>query len=120
MSITDNIQYGHYIVRMAELTEPILGFGYSLNICSMSGKYAYGVFKINHARYSYDDKENNNPMKAFKLDLEPVSGPHFQRRDWYTSSVLSSWDIVEGHSKVFDNYDEALTFAQEQNKTSQK
>jgi len=115
MDTTNNPQYGHFAVRLAELTEPILGFGYSLGMCSMSGKTSYGVFKINHARRSYDHPENTDPKKAHKIDLEPVSSIHFQRRDWYSGSVLDSYSIKNGYTRVFNNYDKALAYANMKN-----
>ncbi|WQJ53810.1 MAG: hypothetical protein [Wendovervirus sonii] len=116
METTQNPQYGHFIVRESYITEPVLGFGYSLGMCSVTNKTKYGVFKINHAKYSYEIENCENPVKAYKVDLEPMDSENFIRRDFYAIDVFSQFDYAHCNVKIFDNFEEAQDYANEMNR----
>lgn len=105
MITTLNPQYGHYMVRKMNAVED-LPFGF----CSITNNQIYGIFKINHARYSYDIASYTDPRKAYKIDLEPVGLTCFQRRDWYTGDMFNPETC-----QIFDNYYEALNWANSMN-----
>ena len=100
MITTSNPQYGHFVVRKC---------------CVTKNSRTYGIFRINHARNSYDDPENTDPRKAFKIDLEPVGKTDFVRKDWYVSGTISEREQKACRYQSFDNYYEALNWAESMN-----
>lgn len=85
---------GKYVVIKMETID--MDFG----ICvSMSGKYDYGVFKVEN--YTFEGT-------SFKAYLDPCM-PGFYRRAWYTSDLADDF-MNDPCTGIFNNKEDAFDF----------
>lgn len=108
MLTTSNPQYGHYLVKKMQVVESSFGFQ------TMTDKMKYGVFRIDHNTSGFIEQNVTDPLKAHRIHLTPMQSS-FIDRDWYACDILSAGCRERCEYQSFDNYIEALDWANDMN-----